>query len=179
MASTPETMAEPTGSGGPDIIDQLAGLANDSSIARLRSQRPEAKQHAQGSFKTLFESDDPASVSHTERELVALRVAVLTPSPVVAALHRERLKRQNVSDATVAAVERFPEGTALTPRQIAILRYTDRLTREPGAATPANIADLKNAGLSAGDIVTIAQLIAFVSYEVRVLVGLRLLEEEA
>ena len=59
------------------------------------------------------------------------------------------------------------------------MRHTDLLTREPGAATAAQIADLRTVGLSPRDIVTIAQLIAYLSFAVRVLAGLHLLAEEA
>jgi len=161
-----------------DVINRLAGLAPDSPLARLRAQRPDVMRYAQSSYRTLLEPDDPAGVSRYERELIALRVAVLTPDPAVAAWQRERLATLGASEEVLAAVERFPDGAALGARETAILRHTDRLTLEPGAARPVHLAELKAAGLGPRDIVTIAQLIAFLSFEVRVLAGLRLLAEE-
>jgi uncharacterized protein YciW len=67
----------------------------------------------------------------------------------------------------------------LSPREEAILRHTDLLTHEPGAATPEHLNDLRAVGLSPRDIVTISQLIALLSFQVRILTGLRLLAEEA
>ncbi len=178
MAQSTEPTTAPTGDDGPDVINRLAGIAAGSPLGRLRAERPEVVRAAQGSYQALLEPDDPGGVSRSEREMIALRVAVLTPSPPVAAWHRARLRDLGADDAALVAIERFPDGPALSARAAAILRHTDRLTREPGAATPPHIAALKAVGLSPRDIVTISQLVAYLSFEVRTLVGLRLLEEE-
>jgi CMD domain protein len=162
-----------------DVINELAGIAPDSPVAQLRAQRPEVVRAAQGSYRALLEPDDLARVSRHEREMIALRVALLTPSPTVAAWHRDRLRSLGASDTDLAAIEQFPDSTGLSPREMAILRYTDRLTREPGTAQPEHIAAAKAAGLSPRDIVTVAQLIAYMTFEVRLLAGLRLLAEDA
>jgi CMD domain protein len=172
--ATPESAAAQA----TDVISQLAGLAAGSSLAQLRAQRPDVARYAEGSYRALLEPDDPAGVSHYEREMIALRVAVLTPSRPVAAWHRERLRGLGASDDALAAIEHFPEGGALSPRVAAILRHTDLLTLAPADATPAHIAALKAVGLGPQDIVTIAQLISFESFQVRVLAALRLFGEE-
>lgn len=179
MVQIPEPTIRPTGTEVPDVLNHFAGLAPDSPLAQLRAQRPEVVRYAQGSYQVLLEPDNPAGVSRSEREMIALRVAVLTPSPSVAAWHRDRLRALGASDATLAAIEQFPSGSALSPREVAILRHTDRLTLEPGTAAPAHLAELKAVGLSPRDMVTISQLIALLSFQVRVLTGLRLLAEEA
>lgn len=179
MPNDPKSSSAPTDTDARDVIDQLAGIVPDSPRGQLRARRPEVVRAAQGSYRALLEPDDPAGVRHHEREMIALRVAVLTPSPAVATWHRARLRDAGASDAVVEGIERFPDGPALSPREAAILRYTDRLTREPGTAGPAHIADLKAAGLRPREIVTIAQLIAYLSFAVRLLAGLRLLAEEA
>lgn len=179
MAHTPEPATSPIDAGVQDVINRFAGLTSDSPLGQLRAQRPAVARHAQGSYQALLEPDDPAGVSRYERELIALRVAVLTPSPPLAAWHRARLSDLGASEAALAAVERFPDGPPLSPREAAIVRHTDRLTLEPGAAGPAQIAELKAAGLHPRDIVTIAQLIALLSFQVRVLAGLRVLAEGA
>jgi CMD domain protein len=178
MPNTTKSSLSATDAETRDSINELAGVAPDSPVGQLRAQRPEVVRAAQASYRTLLEPDDPAGVSRREREMIALRVAVLTPSPTVAAWHRDRLRGLGATDADLAAIEQFPDGTRLSPRETAILRYTDRLTREPGTARPEHIADVKAAGLSPRDIVTIAQLIAYMSFAVRLIAGLRLLAEE-
>jgi len=58
-----------------------------------------------------------------------------------------------------------------------VLEHVDRLTKEPRVATPEDLMGLKAQGLSDAAIVTISQLIAFLSFQVRALVGLQLLAE--
>ena len=179
MAEIPEPTISTAADTERDVIDQLAGIAAESPLGQLRAQQPATVRAAQGSYQALLEPDDLAGVSRREREAIALRVAVLTPSEPVAAWHRERLRALGLNDEALAAIEEFPAGPALAPRETAILAHTDLLTLHPGAATPAHLAALQATGLSPRDIVTISQLIAFVSYQVRVLAGLRLLAEEA
>jgi CMD domain protein len=168
----------PAGANGPDVVDALAGLAPDSPVARLRAQRPDVARYAQGSYAALLEPVDQAGVSQFEREAVALRVAVLTPHRAVADWHAARLRSLGEGEARIGAVEHFPEGSGLSPRETAILRHTDLLIRAPGEATPEHMQALRAAGLSPRDIVTISQLIAFESFQVRVVTTLRLFQEE-
>ncbi|HEV7214990.1 MAG TPA: CMD domain protein [Chloroflexota bacterium] len=158
-----------------DMLNQWAGIAAGSPLARLRAERADVADAAQGSYQALLEPDDPAGVSRLEREMIALRVAVLTPCPPLVAWHRRRLRDLGADAATLAAIEQFPAGAALPARERAVLDYVDRLTRAPGTATAAHVAELQAGGLTPRDIVTIAQLIALLSFEVRVLAGLRLL----
>jgi CMD domain protein len=160
------------------VINQLAGIGFDSPLGQLRAQRPEIVRYAQGSYDALLEPEDLAGVSRYERELIGLRVAYLTNTPALTVWHRDRLRSLGASDTELAQIEDFPQQSGLSARQIAILEHTDRLTRTPLLATPEHIAELKAAGLSARDIVTISQLIAFLSFQLRTLVGLRVLAEE-
>lgn len=175
VADTTESARPATGT--LDIVDRLAGIAPESALARLRAERPDVARFLQGSYDALLEPADLRGVSQSERDMIALRVAILTPNPAVAALHRERLSKLGAGPAIISAIESFPNGGALSPRDMAILRHTDLLIREPGEATPEHIVELKSVGLGPRDIVTIAQLISFESMQVRVLTGLRLLGE--
>jgi CMD domain protein len=162
----------------PDIINDLAGIAEGSPLHQLRSRRQDVARYAQGSYLALLEPEDPAGVSRYERDLIALRVATLSSSPALAEHHRARLRQLGAGDESIAAIEQFPNGPALPDRQAALLRHADLLTTDPGGASKAAIADLRAQGLGARDIVTIAQLIAFLSFQTRLLDGLRVLAEE-
>lgn len=176
MTSSTGTAAPGT-AGTTDVIDQLAGIAPGSKLAELRAARPALVKATQGSHEALFEPDDLGGVSHRERDGLALRVAVLTPSPELVGWHRQRLAAQGEDAATIAAFEAGPSGAGLTSREVALLRHGDILANTPGNATPDDIAALKAAGFTPRDIVTISQLISFVSFQARLLVGLRLVGE--
>jgi CMD domain protein len=161
-----------------DIIDDLAGIRAGTPLHELRGQRPDVARYAQGSYLALLEPEDPAGVSRLERETIALRVALLSAAPALAEHHRARLRQLGAGDETIAAIERFPAGAALPARLAAILQHADLLTSDPGGASRQAIDALRAQGLGARDIVTIAQLIAFLSFQVRVLAGLRLFAED-
>jgi CMD domain protein len=158
-----------------NLLNQWAGITPDSPLARLRAERADVAGAAQRSYQALLEPDDVAGVSHFEREMVALRVAVLTSCPPLVAWHRARLQKLKADEATIIAIEHFPVGAVLPARERAVLNYVDRLTKAPGMATAEHQTELRAAGLTPRDIVTISQLIALLSFEVRVLAGLRLL----
>jgi len=156
-----------------DVINQFAGIAPGSPLDRLREQRPETLRHAQGSFQVLLEPDDPGGVSREEREAIALRVATLERFPDVADFHRDRLRQLGAQGDRVAAIEQFPDGGDVPAQLAAILRHTDLLTTSSRSGSPEAIARLRQAGLSDQDIVTISQLIAYMSYEIRMVALLR------
>ena len=60
----------------------------------------------------------------------------------------------------------------------AILRHVTLVATAPGSATRARLDALRDVGLAPRDIVVLAQIVAFVSYQVRVVAGLRALAEE-
>ena len=159
-----------------DVIDRLAGLAAASRVAGLRRQRDVVRQATQASFDALFESDDGADLPRVERELAALRVGLLQQEAGLAALHRERAIAQGADAALLSATERYPVRPDGGHRWTSILRFVDRLTLEPAAATPSHLQELTRHGLTPRHIVTLAQLVAFVNYEVRLLAGLRALD---
>jgi len=162
-------------SGAADRINQLVGIAPDSPLAEVRNRRPEVVGHSQGSYETIFEPADPADLSLADRHLAGLRVAILTPSPLLAAHHREQAVAQGIDQATITAIESVPLGEAVDARMQAILAHVDRLTMEPVTADAAHVAALETAGLSVRAIVALSQLIAFTSYQARALVTLQLL----
>jgi uncharacterized protein YciW len=106
-----------------------------------------------------------------------LRVAVLEHSAPLIAHYRDYLAQVDAAADLISAAEQRELAAPLSPRLMALLEHVDRLTVEPAVATPQHLQTLKAHGLSDANIVTISQLIAFVSFQVRALVGLQLLGE--
>lgn len=160
---------------GPDLIDRLAGIAPASPLALLRRQRPDIRAHMQGAYDALVDPPDPGHVSHAERAAIALRVARIERDETFAAHFRAVLDDAAAHDL-IAAVEGAASGT---PRLQALLAFTDLVTSTPDRADGQEMARLRGFGLDARDIVAVTQLIAFMTYETRVLAGLRILRQEA
>ncbi|WP_298925866.1 CMD domain protein [uncultured Ramlibacter sp.] len=160
-----------------DTIDTLAGIGPGSALARLRAQRPQVREFLQGSDDALLRPTDWADLPAVEREAVALRVAVLNHSEKLAARHRAALQKLDVDQATLQQIEAPKPSVA--PRLKALLAHTDLLTLRPRDAKPAHLQALRDQGLSDRAIVSLAQLVSYASFQVRLLAGLKALAGEA
>src|SRR3954469_6814828 len=161
-----------------DVINYLAGVDEDSSVAELRRQKLDLVQFAQGSYDALLEPENPETVSLFERHAIAYSVGILTKIDSVATWHRQRLESLGTSPETIEAIVDFPDGDKLDPRTKALLVHTDRVTATPGTAEPEHIQQLKAAGLTPKAIVTIGQLLGFLGYQVRAIAVARAFAEE-
>lgn len=158
-----------------DVVDHVAGLAAGSATHALRHQREKVAAATQGSYDALF---DPAlpGLPLTERLLVALYAARLTPAPELVAHYAERLAAAGADAALVAAAGQGDPASLADPRLRAILAFTRTLIENPVAGDEAALKALPAAGLATPDVVTLAQLIAFLSYQVRLVAGLKALK---
>ena len=76
---------------------------------------------------------------------------------------------EDLSGASVAAGERLA----------ALLRHADLVALRPEGCGQADIDRLAALGLSPRDVVAVTQLVAFVPYQVRLLAGLRAMQQES
>ncbi len=150
-----------------DVINELAGIAEGSATEKLRREKPDLVDFAQGSYNALLEPTAPGGVSPLERHAIAYRVGLLTGFDRVAAHHRQRLRELGASDDLLVAIADLSGASVLEPRLAALLAHTDRVTRSPGVSEARHIEALHAAGLTPGEIVTIAQLIGFLAYQIR------------
>jgi CMD domain protein len=158
-----------------DVADLLAALEPRSRIAHLRLVRGEVRSATQGSFEALFEPGSYSGLPRVERELVALRVAALQHDAPLAAFHRERARSRGADPTLLNGTERHPDRPVGSDRWTEVLRFVDRLTLDPALARPAHLKALHRHGFVPRDIVTLAQVVAFTNYQVRLLAGLRAL----
>jgi uncharacterized protein YciW len=155
-------MTEPTT--GADLLNAIIGAHPGSPLAALRAQRPDILRHTQGSHDVLLSPDDPGGLSLAERALVARHVAELEGHAALTAHYRALLDARGTPAAGA--------------RTTAIMAHAERVAVGPGSATKAHLEALTVVGLQARDIVALAQLVAFVAYQVRVAVGLSLLAQD-
>nr|WP_179400825.1 CMD domain protein [Burkholderia guangdongensis] len=166
----------PDGDVANDVVDRVAGLAPGSAAHTLRHRRDKVATATQRSYDTLF---DPALVGLAlgERLLVALYASRLAPSPALAAHYRAELDRHGVDAAARAAVETGTPDDVADPRLRAMLAFTRTLIENPVAGDRAALETLPAAGLTTPEVVALAQLVAFLSYQTRLVAGLRALDQ--
>lgn len=190
-----------------DIIDQLVGIAPGDALDALRDQRPNARANAQASYDALFHSDERQDVGQRERLAIAYWTVALSQSPT-ASHYRDLLAGEDAAalDALEAslpgAVTEGPygdypagpltvenvaglvwaPGSALTAavgeRLAAALAHTHLLVYRPRDASADALQALLDAGWSTTGIVTVSQLVAFLSFQLRVVAGLTVLKGE-
>src|SRR5262245_64486856 len=88
-----------------DVIDALVGITPGSPLDAIRARRPEARAHAQATYRALFAPDKPGSVAAPERFAVAVFVASLHGATAIAARYAERLTESGASTALKDAVD--------------------------------------------------------------------------
>ena len=194
---------------GTDVIDELAGLARGTYLDTIRDHRPAARENAQKSYEALFAPADPAGVTLAERFAVALFVAGLHRDERITAFYRDGLVRYGAELVAAVEDEvrrgetsgpygRYPVGPLsveddpgivhrvvdanrylLGTRLAAAFEHAHLLVFRPRDASPAALQALLDAGWTTADIVTLSQLVAFLSFQVRVVVGLRALAASA
>lgn len=141
----------------PDLIDRLVGLSDTSPLLALRARRAEVRTRTQAAHDALLAPRRPGLFPAAERAAVAERIATLAGDDALAAHYRG-----------------LAGGADARPVLIA---HAERVTLSPRDSRPEHLGVLEAAGLDAHGIVALSQLIALVNYQVRLLAGLRALED--
>lgn len=140
-----------------DLLAELAAITPDSALAQARQQRSAATEHVQGSYQALFSGDEGGFP-------LPLRFAV---AEKVAGWHQQ-----------AALTQHYAQQAATGAQLESALAFAERLTFKPVSATPAHLAELQQAGWTLDAIVTLAQLVSFVSLQSRLIDGYRLINGE-
>ena len=167
-----------------DTIDMLAGIG--TRLDTLRDGRPQARAQAQASHDALFAPADPGEFPVPMRRAVAQFVAALHgdgtdlygTDPAIAAMAVATTGPYGAYPAGPLSTEdrhgpdwRAPPGTE--PRLAAALVHAHRLVFHPRDTGAAALQDLLDAGWTTQGIVTLSQLVSFLTFQLRVAAGLR------
>jgi CMD domain protein len=160
-----------------DVVNAILGVDENSPIVALRNQKPTLVTELQNYYDALFlpEPESAAAFPLADRFVVAVRVASFTGSSAVADWYANLATSASVDAETISrARETSVEWNGDSSLDAAI-RHTDLLTTRPSESSPASLQALKDAGFSPAGIVSLSQTVAFVSYQLRLIAGLRAL----
>ena len=159
-------------------VDALVPLQAASPVYAVRHQRDKVVVATQGSDDAIF---DPSLAGPTlaERLLAALMIAQLAGSTALQAHYRSRLLAlPSLTPPQKAALDSaLPNEVGADPRLEAILAFTRTLAERPVEGDKAALLRLPAAGLSTPEVIALAQLIGFVSFQLRVIAGLQAIAE--
>lgn len=186
----------------PDVIDVLSGIVSGSALDATRARRPETRANAQASHEALFSAGTDA-FTLAERLAVATYVAGLNQQQQAHEYYSGLLAEDNAPLAAAvaghleASLGEGPYGNypaegplagesqagpryrlddpALGTRLSAALEHAHLLVFRPREAEGEDLGRLLRAGWDADGIVSLSQLVSFLSFQVRVVAGLRLL----
>ncbi|MCQ1853480.1 hypothetical protein NOJ16_19385 [Neorhizobium galegae] len=166
-----------TGMNDLDQIDILSGLKPGSELYAIRRERPEFVEGTELCRETVLSPNHGFGLNHALRAALACRMARLIGREDLAAVYDLMLDDAG-SDPDLASIASGAETAAAADAfTSAIIRHADLVTQTPRNSSRADIERLEKAGFTNPQIIALSELIAFVNYEARVLVGLSLLEE--
>jgi uncharacterized peroxidase-related enzyme len=152
----------------PDVIDLAAGLAPGDALHRTRRFRSKVVEATQASHDALLTLPVPG-LSPADRLHVAAAVCDAAAAPELAQHYRRQYGQHY--DQRLQAMAAAPDAAVAV--RAAMLQFAITLTTEPRHGDRAALAALKAAGLNDAAIVALAQLVAFLAYQTRVVAGLR------
>ena len=159
---------------GADVVDLLVGLAPGMPLHAVRHQRDKVVQATQGSYEALL-SPSLEGLSVQERWLVGWYAARLTPCPALELHYHAQLDDSWSSDVlTLVSEDRLAD--LQDTRLRAVLQFVRALITKPITGDQALLHTLPAAGLSTPAVVALAQWIAFLSYQARLVSGLQALK---
>lgn len=152
-----------------DVLDDLLGFKPGTHLHQVRHARDKVLAATQGSHAQFFDPQLADNLSLNERLLVAYFASRLTPNQLLAGYYLDQL---HVDSAVIAALDAGALDRLEDARLRAILVFTRTLIERPVEGDQQALQVLQQAGLSTAEIVVLAQLIAYLSYQVRLAAGL-------
>lgn len=160
----------------PDIIDQILNISQGDALHTLRHARDKVVRATQAFHKLAFDAAALSPQQRHDRLLVATLLADATGPETLAKLYQEQLLALSPSAAHIDVLE----GRTAASRALNVLaKFTRALAIHPSTADREALLELVAAGWSVPDIVSLAQVIGYVSYQTRSIIGLRALQEAA
>lgn len=159
----------------PDTIDTLLALTPERPAFATRHARDKVAIATQGCYNALFSPDLPGTLTQAERLWVASEIARESGTATLAAHYTGRLAGSTLPPALQTLLEQ-PGSTPADTCLQAIAQFTRTLATHPDRGDRAALLALPAAGLSVPDTVLLAQLIGFVTYQLRLVAGVAALD---
>ena len=147
-----------------DVINYLTNLTPDSNLAKIRHERSVATENTQAVFEAIF-STPSTLLTNDVKYYFAHEVAKITGSPRLAEFYLQ-------------LIDSIPDEPLTQPLSTA-KEYLQILTQSPKDTHYQLIAALTEQGWQESDIILLAQLITYVTYQARLIEGILLLTDNS
>ena len=161
-----------------DTIDRLAGLEQGSPAFTTRHEREKVALATQACEDLLLGNSLDSALSQAERLVLAAEQARVSGVTVLEAEYRSRAEAlgAEITPELRTILDKAGAQTGNT-RMDAMLHFVRTLALNPAESDQAALLAIPAAGLSLNDTVLLAQLIGFVAYQARLLVGVKAMRD--
>lgn len=162
-----------------DTIDRLAGLEQGSPTFTTRHEREKVAVATQACEDLLLGDTLATDLTQAERLVLASEQARVSGVNVLQAVYRARALTLDTAAITpeLRTILNQPGAQTGNARMDAMLHFVRTLALNPAESDQAALLAIPAAGLSLNDTVLLAQLIGFVSYQARLLVGVQAMND--
>lgn len=162
-----------------DVIDAILGPASSAAVSGLRGQKPELGAQMQDYYDAVFapSASSAAALVPAERWLIAVRTAAHSGSQAVVDWYAGRAQDAGVEAVVIDSAADVTSPWVRDQRGAAIMRHVDLIVTHPVDSEQSDIERLSAVGLTPAGIVALSQVVAYVSYQLRLIAALRALGE--
>ncbi|AQU86326.1 hypothetical protein B0W47_01400 [Komagataeibacter nataicola] len=155
-------------------FSSLSAQSRSAEVKAALAERAKIMQLCDASGQAVVTPAACGNLPHALRCAIAIRIARANGNEELATIYATVLATMEAAPQVAAIAD---GADAADARGVAILSYVDTVTRTPTRASRAHIDALLGAGLTDSDVVSLAELVACINFQVRVLAGVRLVEE--
>ncbi len=145
------------------------------NVMRVHSLRPNTMRGHVSLYRAALH-DDSNTIPMWLQETISSYVSILNNCPYSLANHWANAKHlmadDDKADKIESALKQGKPESVFTGAELALLRYTEKLTLTPGAMVQSDVQALKDAGIDDGAILEANQIIGYFNYVNRLLNGL-------
>lgn len=161
-----------------DVISAIVGIEPGSMLAEVVAGRADIMALTQQTHDGALAPENPGGLSHAERAALAWRIAKINNYKAFEDHFEAMLEKAGAPDSAARLADIWFDGGS-DLRTKALIRHVDLVAHAPKEATRHDIELLQEAGIADADIVRLSELVAFVSYQIRIAAGLQLMRELA
>ncbi|WP_353172642.1 CMD domain-containing protein [Paracandidimonas soli] len=160
-----------TDTASQDLLSRLAGITPASAAGQSLAQRHKIVDSIQNCHALFFSQDIGDGLDAPERIGAALLVCRQAGITALAQYYADQLPSLPGAGSWQQLAQQETLPADAPPRAAAIERFVLSVAADPASADPLALQALQQAGLSTPAIVLLAQLVGFVSFQVRLLAG--------
>jgi len=162
-----------------DVYAEVRGARGRvANVFQVESANPAAMRAHLGFYMAIMYGK--SGLSRRQREMIATTVSAANRCTYCTTHHSEALSKYLKDDDAIRALKTDYAMAPIGPREKAMLAYAVKVTKTPAAVNDADVAKLKEAGLSDADILDLTLVASYFNFVNRLVLSLGVeLEEDA